>query len=160
MSAERNAPKKGLSPAIRTPIRERGRVKNGRKPETPSSPPTPPAAHAEIRARCHITPRHWITDADLSMDDLNITIYPVQKHTVINAITVSIAVDSNAIDVAKLERNKKVEFAIGALVQAIRNELYLTGSTKTENAMPITKSRDDGRESGKKDEWDRPMAWR
>jgi hypothetical protein len=72
------------------------------------------------------------------MDDLSITIYPVQKHTVVNAITVSIAVDSNAVDVAKLERNKKVEFAMCALVQAIRNELYLRESTGKDREINLT----------------------
>ena len=144
MSAVRNARKKGVSKPVRRPIRERGRLRSGEKPGMSSCSPTQNAGHAELRAKFLITP------IEMSTEYLHILTYRGHSPSAPPVISVFITVDSSALNVAKLERNKKVEFAIGALAQTIRNELYLIESTKTENAMPITKSRDDGRESGKR----------
>jgi len=132
LSAVPSVQKKGLSPAIKTPIRERGQVKHGEKPGMTFSSITQNVAHAVVKARFHIT------RTEMSTEYLNTSIYPVLMPIADPVITVFITVDSNARDAVRLERNKKVGSAIHALAQTIRNELYLLESTGKESGTKST----------------------
>ena len=127
MSAARNARKKGVSKPVRSPIRERGQVKHGEKPAMTFSSITQNVAHAVLKAKFHIT------RTEMSTEYLNTSIYPVLMPIADPVISVFITVDSNARDAVRLERNKKVDSAIHALAQTIRNELYLLESTGRES---------------------------
>jgi hypothetical protein len=80
----------------------------------------------------------------------NISNYLEQLPSVSLVIEVCTVEGSDARNVVKLGLNPAVNSAMVACLEVIESELSFKESTKTENAMPITKSRDDGRESGKR----------
>jgi hypothetical protein len=135
LSHVRNARKKDDQNGIKERTVESGLVRSGGKPDVVFSSPMPDVCRAMIQAKC-------LTIPDLRyMVSPSISTYPIPKPSVYPAITVFIIIDSSALDVAKLERNEKVNSAIDALLRRIRNELYFTGNTGSGDGMPITKSK-------------------
>ena len=144
MSAVRNARKKGVSKPVRSPIRERGRLRNGANPEMISFSETPPVPAVKHRLE------YRTIQISRSMVNPNISNSQEQLPSVSLVIEVCTVEGSDARNVVKLGLNPAVNSAMVACLEVIESELSFKESTKTENAMPITKSRDDGRESGKR----------
>lgn len=142
MSQEPDARTRSGRKTIRKEIAKSGRAKSGKLPEPPSLPQTHGAHRAVISAKCHITPDLKYTE------NPNTSIYPKPFPIVSDAIEVLIWVDSSAMNVAKLDRNEKVNAAIDALVRRIRNELYFSESTGSENEMHRRENGDNGLKSG------------
>ena len=154
MSVIRNARKKGVSKPVRSPIRERGRVKHGEKPGIDFSSPIPdvPTVTRRVEYRTTQIPKYTVNPNTLNSLE--------RLPSVSLVIEMVMPEDSDARNVTKLAVNPRVTSAMVACLEVIESELSTERNTGTENAMPITKSRDDGRKSGKKDERDRSMAWR
>lgn len=154
MSAVPNAHKKGLSPAVRTPIRERGRVKSGVKPGMPFCCPIPPAPIVNPRLE------YRITQLSKSMANQNILNSKIPSPYVSLVIEGSMLSGFNALSAAKLAVNPKVTSAMVACLEVIENELFTGRNTGKESGTKPTQIKESRRGRGKEDEYDRPMAWR
>lgn len=117
MSAVRNARKKGVSPAVRTPIRERGRLRNGENPETISFSETPDAPTVTRRVEYRTTqiPKYMVNPNTLNSLE--------RLPSVSLVIEVRTPVDSDARNVTKLALNPTVTSAMVACLEVIENEL-------------------------------------
>jgi hypothetical protein len=127
LSAKRNAHKKGLPKPIRTPIRERGRLRNGDNPEMISFSETPDASIVENLQVSRTTPK------SLSMGRQVIYYYQGQRPYVNPVITVDMPDDSNVHHAARLALSPEVNRAIVALIEMIEKELSIAESTHNES---------------------------
>jgi hypothetical protein len=137
-----NALRKDVLSAIKKRTRKSGRGKRGKKPVQYFSQKTRDVSYAEIRAKYHITRN------SVCMVSRNISDCVTQRRTVPPVIEVNIEITFNAVDVARLEQNPKVNSAIDALLRRIRNELYFAGNTGSESEMHKKKNGDNGLKSG------------
>ena len=142
MSAVPNAHKKGLSPAVRTPIRERGRVKSGVKPGMPFCCPIPPAPIVNPRLE------YRITQLSKSMANQNILNSKIPSPYVSLVIEGSMLSGFNALSAAKLAVNPKVTSAMVACLEVIESELFIAESTHNEGGTKSTEIKDCWRRDG------------
>lgn len=127
MSAVRNARKKGVSKPVRSPIRERGRVKHGEKREIVFFWET-----RSVPTVNHIL-EYRIIPLLRSMGDQNISISKIPSPCVSLVIEVAIAEDTDVQTAARLALNRKIQSAMVACLEVIESELFTEESIDKES---------------------------